>query len=70
MVFFAGPDHRDASALCAASALAASLTPDQAHALSVPLYRDRLKIDFTRPSRDELNAHFASLGLTGPYWQI
>jgi len=70
MVFFGGPDHRDASALCAPSDLAASLTPDQTHALSVPLYRDRLKLDYTRPSRDELNAHFASLGLTGPYWQI
>jgi hypothetical protein len=70
MVFFAGPDHRDASPLCAPSELAASLTPDQAHALSVPLYGDRLKIDFTRPTRDELNAHFASLRLTGPYWQI
>ena len=70
MVFFAGPDHRDASALCAPSEQAASLTPDQTHALSVPLYRDRLKIDYTRPGHDELNAHFASLGLTGPYWQI
>jgi hypothetical protein len=70
MVFFAGPDHRDASALCAPTEQAASLTPDQTHALSVPLYRDRLKIDYARPGRDELNAHFASLGLPGPYWQI
>jgi len=70
MVFFAGPDHRDASALCAPSEQAASLTPDQTHALSVPLYSGRLTIDYTRPTRDELNAHFASLGLTGPYWQI
>ena len=70
MVFFASPSHRDASELCAPADLAASLTPDQTHALSVPLYARRLKIDFARPSRDELNAHFASLGLTGPYWQI
>ena len=70
MVFFAGPDHRDASALCAPNDLAASLTPDQTHALSLPLYRDRLTIDYVRPSPAELNAHFKSLGLTGPYWQI
>jgi hypothetical protein len=31
---------------------------------------NRLKIDYQRPGRDELNTHFASLGLTGPYWQI
>lgn len=70
MVFFAGPDHRDESDLCAPADEAASLTPAQAHALSVPLYGNRLKIDFTRPGRDELAAHFESLGLTGPYWQI
>ncbi|MDP8904849.1 MAG: alkylmercury lyase family protein [Chloroflexota bacterium] len=70
MVFFASPDHRDQSDLCAPAEQAASLTPDQVHALSGPLYSRRLAIDYARPGRDELNAHFASLGLTGPYWQI
>jgi Alkylmercury lyase len=70
MVFFAGPDHRDASALCAPAEQAASLTPDQAHRLSIPLYGGRLSIDYERPGGDELNAHFARLGLTGPYWHI
>jgi Alkylmercury lyase len=70
MVFFASPEHRDASDLCAPADQAASLTPDQAHALGVPLYGPRLKIDYVRPGRDELMAHFAALGLTGPYWQI
>jgi hypothetical protein len=70
MVFFAGPDHRDASDLCPPADQAVSLTLDQAHALSIPLYSRRLQIDYTRPTRDELNAHFAALGLTGPYWQI
>jgi hypothetical protein len=70
MVFFAGPDHRDASDLCSSADLAASLTPDQAHALSVPLYAQRLSIDFARPGRDALNAHFDLMGLDGPYWRI
>jgi Alkylmercury lyase len=70
MVFFASPEHRDASDLCAPADQAASLTPDQAHALSIPLYGSRLSIDYIRPGRDELMAHFAALGLTGPYWQI
>jgi hypothetical protein len=69
MVFFCSAEHRAASGL-AASEPGASLTPHEAHALGVPLYRDRLRIDYARPGRDELNAHFASLGLTGPYWQI
>jgi hypothetical protein len=70
MVFFCSPAHRDASALCAPAEQAVSLTPDQVHALGVPLYARRFEIDYARPSRDELNAHFAALGLTGPYWQI
>lgn len=70
MVFFASPEHRDASDLCAAADEAASLTPDEAHALSVPLYDRRLTIDYVRPGRDQLMTHFATLGLTGPYWQI
>jgi len=70
MVFFCSPEHRDVSNLCAPAEQAASITPDQAHRLGVPLYRHRLKIDYQRPGRDDLNAHFASLGLTGPYWQI
>lgn len=70
MVFFASPDHRDASELCAPAEHAASLTPDQVHALSVPIYARKLTLDYARPSRDELVAHFAAIGLTGPYWTL
>ena len=70
MVFFSSPAHRDASDLAASPEAAASLTPDQVHALGIPLYEKKLDIDYARPGRDELNAHFASLGLTGPYWQV
>ena len=70
MVFFCSTEHRDASGLMDPANPGASLTPQQAHDLGVPLYADRMKIDYARPGRDELNAHFASLGLTGPYWQI
>jgi hypothetical protein len=71
MVFFASPEHRDASDLAANAPLdsAVSLTPDQVHALSKPLYEQKLSIDYERPNIDQLRAHFASLGLTGPYWQ-
>ena len=71
MVFFCSAEHRDASGIVPTDGQpGASLTPQQTHELGVPLYADRLKIDYQRPSRDELNAHFTSLGLTGPYWQI
>ena len=70
MVFFCSDEHRDASGVVTDDQPGASLTPGEAHALGVPLYADRLKMHYQRPSREALNAHFASLGLTGPYWQI
>ncbi|MEP7378530.1 MAG: organomercurial lyase [Chloroflexota bacterium] len=71
MVFFCSADHRDASGLVRETEQpGASLTPDQTHAVGVPLYADRMKVDYVRPGREALNAHFATLGLTGPYWQI
>jgi hypothetical protein len=70
MVFFWSAEHRDTSGLNAPADQAASLTPQQTHDLGVPLYKDRLNVDYVRPNRDELNAHFNSLGLTEPYWRI
>ena len=70
MVFFCSAEHRDASGLTAPADEAASLSPQQTHDLSVPLYQRRLEIDYVRPGREQLNAHFAALGLAGPYWRI
>ena len=70
MVFFASAEHRDASDLCAPPDQAASLPPDDVHALSGPIYSRKLELDYARPTRDELLVHFAALGLTGDYWRI
>jgi hypothetical protein len=70
MVFFASPAHRDASDLCAPPDQVASLTPDQVHALSGPIYGRKFALDYARPSRQELLDHFAAIGLTGDYWTL
>ena len=70
MVFFASTEHRDESDLCAPPDQAASLTPDEVHALSGPIYGRKFELDYARPTRDELLDHFAKLGLTGDYWRI
>jgi hypothetical protein len=70
MVFFASPEHRDASALCESADQAASLMPDQVHALSGPIYARKFAMDYARPSRQELLDHFAAIGLTGDYWTL
>ena len=70
MVFFASPEHRDASDLCAPPDQAASLTPDQVHTLSGPIYAGKFALDYARPSREALLAQFAAMGLTGDYWKL
>jgi hypothetical protein len=70
MVFFCSAEHRDASALCGPPEEAVSLTPDEVHALSGPIYARKFDLDYARPGREELLAHFARIGLTGPYWQL
>jgi hypothetical protein len=70
MVFFASPEHRDASDLCAPEDQAASLTPDQVHTLSGPIYAGKFSLDYARPTTDELLSHFAAMGLTGEYWTL
>jgi hypothetical protein len=70
MVFFASPEHRDASDLCAGPDQAASLSPDQVHALSGPIYGTKFALGYARPSKEALLAHFAAIGLTGDYWTL
>lgn len=71
MVFFASREHRDASDLCTTTdGGGASLTPDETHTLSVPLYGPRLELDYARSPKDALLAHFASMSLTGDFWEL
>jgi len=70
MVFFASPQHRDASALCASAESAVSLTPDQVHAVGEPIYRGKFDPDYARPGKQELLDHWRALGLSGDYWTL
>ena len=38
--------------------------------LSIPLYRDKMKLDYARPSKEELTSYMNSLGLTGDFWKL
>jgi alkylmercury lyase-like protein len=70
MVFFASPEHRDASDLCATPDEAASLSPDQVHTLSGPIYATKFTLGYARPTKEQLLAHFSAIGLSGPYWTL
>ena len=34
-----------------------------------PIYQDKLKLDYERPTAEGLNRHLASLGLQGDFWR-
>jgi hypothetical protein len=70
MVFFRSGSHLDDWKKENSVHDGAALTVEQTHALSVPIYQNRTRLDYTRPSKDALAAHFASLGLTGPFWEL
>jgi hypothetical protein len=42
----------------------------QAWDLSVKWYGNRLAPDFRRPTTNEARVIFASVGLTGPFWEL
>jgi hypothetical protein len=69
MVFFASPEHRDASDLAGADQ-SDSLTPDQTYALSQPSYGTKLAIDYARPSKEVYLAHWAAMGLSSDFWRL
>ena len=70
MVFFESRAHLDEWRAANPGPSGAALTVDQTHALSVPIYHDKLKREYVRPSKDVLVAHFRALGLTGPFWEL
>ncbi len=47
-----------------------AVTIEQIIKLSVPIYRDKMELDYERPSKDELNVHFQNLGLEGAFWKL
>jgi hypothetical protein len=43
---------------------------EQLWQLAVHWYANRLTVESRRPARDEMMSIFASIGLTGPFWDL
>src|SRR6266849_572267 len=70
MVFFSSKDHltewTNSNSLTGGEAL----TIEKTLRLSLPIYMNKMSLDYARPSRDQTIAHFQSLGLTSDFWKI
>jgi len=70
MVFFSSKDHLAEWIKSGVSTGGEALTIEQTLRLSVPIYENKMTLDYGRPSREQTIAHFQSLGLTGDFWKI
>ncbi len=70
MTFFSNMAHLNEWIAANPDKKGASLDIYQTLQLSSPIYRDKMKTDYKRPSKEELAAHFASLGLQGDFWKL
>jgi len=70
MVFFSSKDHLAEWMRTGSVAGGEALTADQTLRVSVPIYKEKMSLDYARPSREQTIAHFQSLGLTGDFWKI
>ena len=70
MVFFSSKKHLEDWLILNPSSKGQALTIEQTLKLSIPIYRDKMSIDYSRPSKEETVSHFRSLGLTGDFWTL
>ena len=70
MVFFSSKDHLTQWIRSTSATGGEALTVDQTLKLSVPIYKEKMSLDYARPSREQTISHFQSLGLTGDFWKI
>ena len=70
MVFFSSRKHLEAWQATNPGQSGETLTLEQTIKLSIPLYQDKMKFDYARPSKEKLAAYVKSMGLTGDFWQL
>ena len=70
MVFFSSKRHLEEWQEGNSAQTEETLSVDQAIKLSIPLYKDKMKLDYARPSKEELTSFMNSMGLTGDFWKL
>jgi hypothetical protein len=70
MVFFSSKKHLEEWHEGNTEQIGDTLSLDQANKLSIPLYRDKMQLDYARPSKEELTSYMNSMGLTGDFWRL
>ena len=70
MVYFGSKEHRDRWLESHPGLVGETLTVEKMAEACEPLSKDRMKLNYIRPSPKELMAYWSSIGLTSGYWRI
>jgi len=70
MVFFSSRRHLDDWTESNPGFSGEALTLNQTLKISVPIYKNKMKLDYTRPTKDELMLYWDSMGLRGDFWKL
>jgi Alkylmercury lyase len=70
MVFFLSQSHLKAWQKTHPEFTGAALTVDQTIEVVTPISEGRASLDYQMPSKDELMAHWDSIGLRGAFWRF
>jgi hypothetical protein len=70
MVFFGSRSHLDDYLDNNPEVIGEALSISQTLKISLPLYRDKMRLDYLRPTKDVLMSYWNSIGLKGEFWKI
>ena len=70
MVFFRSAGHLERWKVDNPELAGEALSIEQTHALGLPIFRNKMKPEYVRPSNAQLVDHFRSLGRTGEFWEL
>ncbi len=70
MVFFTSPQHLDAWKKVHPELVGEALSVDRMIDVVTPISKGRMRLDYQMPSREQLMAYWAAIGLRGPFWKF
>ena len=70
MIFLSSRDHLDEWLGANPGLIGEALTIEKTLEVSMPLYKDKMKLEYRRPAKDELAGYLDSIGLRGDFWKL
>ncbi len=70
MVFFGSREHLKEWSTSNPCLNGEALTLAKTFELSVPIYKEKMRLDYSRPTKEQLVSYWDSIGLRGDFWKL